>query len=257
MKTLSSVSLGGYDRSARALDGYARNVESALRVVLRGRSVPGAGVETRRTVALVIGSDQGLVGRFNRSLVEHFEKYAEGRDATLLAAGRALVARVATKREIDSVFAMPGSAKGVARCVKKIILRLDSVVSPDAELVVFHNKRRGGAFECFTTRLLPIDARILARIKSSAHKGRNAPLFTSDFEPLFRHFLSELLFVGLYRAVSESLAAEHFTRMVTMQNAKKNIDERLGEMQVEYQTRRQDDITSELIDVISGFGAAA
>jgi F-type H+-transporting ATPase subunit gamma len=257
MKTLSSVSLGGYDRSARALDGYAKNVESALGVVLRGRDVPGAGIKTRRTVALVIGSDQGLVGRFNRSLVEHFERYAAGRDAALLAAGRALVSRIATSREIDSTFAMPGSAKGIAGAVKKIILRLDAVVSPESELVVFHNKRRGSSFECFTTRLLPVDAGLLSRIKSAPRRGRSVPVFTSGFELLFRHFLGELLFVGLYRAVSESLAAEHFIRMATMQNARRNIDERLAEMRMEYQTRRQDDITSELIDVISGFSTAA
>jgi F-type H+-transporting ATPase subunit gamma len=197
------------------------------------------------------------VGRFNRSLLEHFDKYAGGRDTVLLAAGRALVSRIPVGREMDSVFAMPGSARGVAGAVRRIIVRIEELVSPDAELVVFHNKRRGQAFECLSTRLLPIDGRLLARITSGPRHGRNVPVFTSDFELLFRHFIGELLFVGLYRAVSESLAAEHFVRMMTMQNAKRNIDERLDGMRAEYQTRRQDEITSELIDVMSGFSVAA
>jgi F-type H+-transporting ATPase subunit gamma len=205
----------------------------------------------------MIGSDQGLVGRFNRSLIEHFEKYSAGRSTALLAAGRALVSRIPPSREVDSVFAMPGSAKGVAGAVRSIVLRVEKLMGPDAEFVVFHNKKRGDSFECFTTRLLPVDSRLLARLKSAPRRGKSVPVFTSGFESLFEHFMGELLFVGLYRAVSESLAAEHFIRMMTMQNAKRNIDERLGEMRTEYQTRRQDEITNELIDVMSGFKAAA
>ena len=49
-----------------------------------------------------------------------------------------------------------------------------------------------------------------------------------------------------------SLAAEHFTRMTNMQNAEKNIDENLAVLDLEYQRERQENITDELIDVISG-----
>ena len=37
-----------------------------------------------------------------------------------------------------------------------------------------------------------------------------------------------------------------------MQNAEKNIDESLEQMNLEYQQERQENITDELIDVISG-----
>ena len=40
--------------------------------------------------------------------------------------------------------------------------------------------------------------------------------------------------------------------MTNMQNAEKNIDENLEELNLEYQQQRQADITDELIDVISG-----
>ncbi len=40
--------------------------------------------------------------------------------------------------------------------------------------------------------------------------------------------------------------------MTNMQNAEKNIDESLEQMNLEYQQERQENITDELIDVISG-----
>ena len=56
----------------------------------------------------------------------------------------------------------------------------------------------------------------------------------------------------LSSALTFSLAAEHHARMINMQNAEKNIDESLEQMNQEYQQKRQEAITEELIDVVSG-----
>ena len=61
-----------------------------------------------------------------------------------------------------------------------------------------------------------------------------------------------MLFVEIYKAIASSLASEHFTRMISMQNAEKNIDEHLESMNLEYQQRRQTEITNELLDVVVG-----
>ena len=59
----------------------------------------------------------------------------------------------------------------------------------------------------------------------------------------------------MIRFLNDSLASEHFTRMTNMQEAEKNIDENLERMNLEYQQQRQENITDELIDVISGADA--
>ena len=58
--------------------------------------------------------------------------------------------------------------------------------------------------------------------------------------------------IAIASQLNYSLAAEHYTRMTNMQNAEKNIDESLELMNLEYQQKRQESITDELIDVISG-----
>jgi F-type H+-transporting ATPase subunit gamma len=65
--------------------------------------------------------------------------------------------------------------------------------------------------------------------------------------------IRQYLFVQLYRASAESLSSENTSRLFTMQTAEKNIDERISELNNRYNSQRQEAITSELLDVVSGF----
>jgi F-type H+-transporting ATPase subunit gamma len=51
----------------------------------------------------------------------------------------------------------------------------------------------------------------------------------------------------------ESLASENASRLSSMQAAEKNIQERLDELTTKYQHQRQESITAELLDIVSGF----
>ena len=62
----------------------------------------------------------------------------------------------------------------------------------------------------------------------------------------------EYLTVILSGGLTASLAAEHYARMVNMQQAEKNIDKSLEDMNLAYQQARQTQITDELIDIVSG-----
>jgi len=58
-----------------------------------------------------------------------------------------------------------------------------------------------------------------------------------------------------YQALAEALASEHATRLAAMQNAERNIEERREELNAAYRRKRQETITRELLDVVSGFEA--
>ena len=67
--------------------------------------------------------------------------------------------------------------------------------------------------------------------------------------------IRQVLFLTLYRALVESLAAENASRLAAMRAAEQNIDDRLEELGNEFNRRRQAAITMELLDIISGFEA--
>jgi F-type H+-transporting ATPase subunit gamma len=51
------------------------------------------------------------------------------------------------------------------------------------------------------------------------------------------------------------MASENAARLLSMQSAEKNIDERIEELNALYRSERQNAITSELLDIVSGFEA--
>jgi F-type H+-transporting ATPase subunit gamma len=72
---------------------------------------------------------------------------------------------------------------------------------------------------------------------------------------LMSWLVQQRLFVVLYRALAEALASEHASRLAAMQAAERNIEDRRDDLQHLYRLRRQETITRELLDVVSGYEA--
>ena len=70
-----------------------------------------------------------------------------------------------------------------------------------------------------------------------------------------RNILSEFLSVSLFKACTDSLAAENGARLSAMQRAEKNIDDRLHEFRLDFNRQRQKAIDEELFDLQAGFEA--
>ena len=70
MKTLSMVSVGQYEKSTKALKQYSESIELSLLALIRGRSIPSTVPQKlkEKIVVIILGSDQGLVGKFNKSI---------------------------------------------------------------------------------------------------------------------------------------------------------------------------------------------
>lgn len=79
------------------------------------------------------------------------------------------------------------------------------------------------------------------------------------FEPSPLEVLAQLLpryvEMQVYQAVLESAASEQSARMVAMRNATDAANEMLGELTLEYNKARQEQITSELLDIVGGVEA--
>ena len=56
----------------------------------------------------------------------------------------------------------------------------------------------------------------------------------------------------MFRALLESAAGEHGARMTAMDNATRNAGEMINKLTLNYNRTRQANITSELIEIISG-----
>ena len=78
----------------------------------------------------------------------------------------------------------------------------------------------------------------------------------ADLPALVAHLMAEELLMGLYGAVVESFMAEQQARVVAMRLAKENAEGIVKQLAREYGDARQNEITSSLLEVISGYEAA-
>lgn len=69
---------------------------------------------------------------------------------------------------------------------------------------------------------------------------------------LMQTLMPQLLNFKLYAALLDSAASEHAARMVAMQAATDNGESLLSELTLEYNKGRQQKITSEILDLVSG-----
>lgn len=261
MKVLAAVSIRQYEKALASLTDYNRTVEMGLQAVLRNhRSAASGRVQTPlRTGAIVFGSDHGLCGRYNESIAAFaIEALENADDRRILAVGSRIEAALRARGEdVEQLFFVPGSVTGITSTVQNLLLRIDDWRQAGVERVLlFHNvHEQKTAYRAQRRELLPIDPSRFNSSRDRPWPSRSLPVFTMDSGELLRALIRQHLFIVLFSACAESLAGEHASRLISMQVAEKNIQQRLETLTSTYRQQRQNQITEELLDVVSGFEA--
>jgi F-type H+-transporting ATPase subunit gamma len=213
---------------------------------------------------VVFGSDHGLCGRFNEDIAQHALEWigdARPDERRLLVVGARAAASLAQQGQApDRELLVPGSAARIGHSVQEILLIVLRWREREevGSVYLFHNcPVGGGGYRPTGMRLLPVDMERLSLQKAAPWPSRRLPTYTMDREQLLTQLLPQHFFVSLFRACAESQASEHASRLAAMQAAERNLEDRLGEVTAAYRRARQDAITSELLDVVSGFEAIA
>lgn len=268
MKALAAVNIRHYERAVASLMEYDRTVEMGLHIVLRAQN--GRRVTARSATgqqgqlgALIFGSDQGLCGQFNERIVNYAVNEMSLMPDTqpghrLLAVGERAAGLLSEAGEaVTAVFNVPSGLAGITPTVQDLLLTIEEwrQLGMD-EIVLFHNRPLSGStYYPQMVRLLPVDLHWLRSLQAAPWESRVLPMFSMPWDDLFSRLVRHHMFVALYRACAESLASEDTSRLVSMQTAERNIEERLAELNQRYHHLRQNNITAELLDIVSGFEA--
>lgn len=273
MRALAMTSIRQYERAVESLADYYRTTELGLNVVLttavrKGYVLPPAPrkpVADQGTGILVFGSDQSMCGQFNEQIADFTAQKLDrlgipAHNLHVIAIGARVVPPLAEQGiEASDLFSVPGSVAGITPMVQELLLRSEQWQNPAAQPVIeqvflFYNQLQSTiAYRPRMQRLLPINLKQLRHLEKQPWPSPVLPTFSMEWQPLFLALLREHLFVSLFRAFAESLASENAARLVSMQAAERNIEERLDELHKLYHHQRQNAITSELMDIISGF----
>ncbi|MGE0710669.1 MAG: F0F1 ATP synthase subunit gamma [Planctomycetota bacterium] len=233
---------------ASLLPEAAGAVEAGLAEAGRARGAQG------ERVVVVLGSEQGFVGGFNEQL---WDAAAPALGVGLAPPARLLVAgtrgvRAANERGIEPAWTtrMATRAQGVLAVARRIAA--ETYASDVASVEVFFQAgRRLGERRVERLRLLPLDLAAYAHGRA----GELPPLRNLPREELLRRVVGEYVLAELVRAATESFASENAARLAAMTAAHESVERKLEELGRRAAQLRQDEVTTELLDVITGVEA--
>jgi F-type H+-transporting ATPase subunit gamma len=261
MKALAASSISQYEEAVASLRHYSHTVDLGLSACLRAMPPQVKAQRQAPTLSLVLifGSDQGLVGQFNESLVDFALKQL-ARSKTphrLIAIGERIAGQLeAHGHSPEKHYRIPTSVDSITEL--GIDLQLDNADLAQTPhhhgLQVFYNApHQGTSYQPRSRTILPLDQAWQEALNQLEWPSSALPEIGGNLEDTFIALLSEYLFISVFQACAESLASENICRLTAMQRAEKNIQDQLDGLQRTYHRRRQDTIDAELFDVTFGF----
>lgn len=206
-----------------------------------------------------ITADKGLCGGFNyqtikkvRALKEEYE--AKGAKVRLKAIGKKGIEfftfqgfEIADKEV--GLSSSPDYQKAAAFINKSVQEYLDGKVD---EIIVIHNGYKNMITqELKTVQLLPVNVENFEQKEASSM----LELEPDEYEKVLESLINKYIEFNIYYALIDSLAAEHSARMQAMDAATKNAKEMVEALTISYNKARQESITTELTEIISGMEA--
>jgi F-type H+-transporting ATPase subunit gamma len=218
---------------------------------------------------LLIAGDRGLAGAFNSNIVRRGvaagrEHEAEGRSPVYFASGRrpasSLSFRGLEPAERFTGFTDRPSYSDARRIADRLIAAyVDEEVD---EVEIFYNGYISPISQVVRREtLLPLQhATILedGEGEDESEPQRDQPEHRAlvDYEPepeeILKRLVPDYVEISIYRALLESTASEHGSRMTAMRNASDNASTLIEDLTLQMNRARQAEITQEIMEVVAG-----
>jgi F-type H+-transporting ATPase subunit gamma len=262
MRAMSAIRWRKARNRLYAAQRYAQRVQRQLSLVanyptplVRGRSEESE--RPSHTALTVIGSDHGLCGPFNTVLFHTADVYInrwrrEGREIEVIALGEYARRYYCDKLEMCALlwahrFPLTHVVSFLeSREIWERIAALYEQANIDELYLIYNYFISFGSYRQRLVRLLPPELTPL-----DLGPG-GLPDLGSDPSELQRLLLVEHLALQLYLGLVESMVSEQGARLQAMDAAKTNIDDRTAELQRTYNIARQEKITQEMLEIVSG-----
>jgi F-type H+-transporting ATPase subunit gamma len=166
-----------------------------------------------------------------------------------------------TDGEIDAVYVVFNEFKSVIaqRLVVEQILPVGSIGEREVEQAIeLSLEERERAGEAATTAGVGLGVQDTTEIDRHAAGVLASPvdyIYEQPAAQLFRDLLPKYVTIQIYRAMLESVAAEHAARMTAMDSATNNAGELIDSLTLTMNRARQAAITKEIIEIVSGAAA--
>ena len=263
MKLVSAAKLRRAQAAIEAMSHYSNKLNELLASFLYATkeltTELAVNRECKKVVIIAVASDTGLCGTFNANIINRLRGVLNGykasdTDVEVYTIGKKMYDAVCKlgytpKEELMSQSASP-QYNEVVRVARDLMARFTAGDIDRVEIVYSHFKSAAKQ-EPQCDVLLPVDfktdaADAMPALDYIVEPGR---------EELLSALVPKVVEMQLFTALLDAVAAEHAARVMAMQVATDNATDLISELTLEYNKGRQQAITNELLDIMSGSGA--
>ena len=210
--------------------------------------------ENGSVAIIIISSNSGMCGAFNSRLekqVEELRTQHTNNDIQFYPIGKKIREYLkkngfSAQKNLDHL-ADKASYEEVAVLASQLIQQFLTGKLKQIE-VVYYNFRTAASQDLLHKTLLPLP------IKAGSEYN-DEYILEPSLKELINELTPKLISANLYAMFMNNSTSEHAARTIAMQLATENADEILEELQLNYNKLRQQNITSELLDIIgASFG---
>jgi F-type H+-transporting ATPase subunit gamma len=252
MRSLASMRVQEAHRALPGIRRYAETMAKAIgSALLLMSEVSVAGSAARAPRAFILcTAEHGFVGGFNARVMDAAGGVL-GRDDTLFVLG-SRGATLARERGWMPAWTRPMATRpdGVPETIRPLTAQLYRLIVRDRVArvdLIFARHRQGAGTTIEHRQLLPLDLPFFSLMQL-----RLPPLHNLAPDVLLEKLVADYVLALLTEAAVESLAAENAARFVAMGSAYDNVSKKLEELRQDARQARQSEITTELLDLVTG-----
>jgi F-type H+-transporting ATPase subunit gamma len=252
----------------RVLNSLATRVDPSMHPLLDERRAPQAG---GKALLFVISADRGLCGSFNTNAIKGASTFIVENPAREVALGlvgrrgRDYFARRGFEVRYEQVNLFASLQFTHAKSIADAAIEAFTTGQVDSVYLVYNEFKSVMSQRVVVERLLPIPRLDIQPTKPQpgVYVGDAPPGPQIDYlyEPapaaLFNTLIPRHVEVQAWRALLESNAAFYAAQMTAMDSASRNAAEMIDQLTLYMNKVRQAAITREIIEVVSGAGAAS
>jgi F-type H+-transporting ATPase subunit gamma len=220
----------------------------------------------KKVALLVVASDRGLCGSFHSDIFRKLRSWQKDNpeginleDVDVIVVGSRGVELVAKSKIGQVIASFTGQEENVSydqtTAISKLLIDGYKDAKYDKVIILYSHFVSSLSQKPVLKQLLPITKEHLdlPELWDAAHEEASQEFkFEPDKERLIDQILPIVLRTQVFGAILEANASEQSARMVAMKNATDNAGELIDDLQLTYNTIRQDSITREIAEISAG-----
>jgi len=266
MELIAATRVVKAQQRAAAARPYSRQITQVIENLAAGGTsidhpLLSQSAEVQKVAFVVITSDRGMAGAYNSSVIRATERELmahreEGRDYALILIGRKAEAYFRFRHyRIDASFTGVSDTPiyDDARRIANLVTEKFTSAEVQRVELVYTEFISMGSQRVAVRRFLPLED---TSTMATAGHGQAELVAAAEFEPSAPGLLAALLpryvEARLFGAMLEGAASEHASRQRAMKAATDNADELQTKLTRQMNRARQDAITTEIMEIVSG-----